>query len=134
MSRECKPGTYNLRLIYLRTFFKWAAKEGIFPENPLEGFQKKKDEGRIVDTDTDTLEQLLSIPDKTTFSGLRDYAFLLLTLDTGIRPGEAFLLLPDDFNFKSLTFHVAAACCHRAAFALFSECSLLETLLQGFPG
>ncbi|MCL6447854.1 MAG: tyrosine-type recombinase/integrase [Armatimonadetes bacterium] len=102
MSRECKPTTYNLRLIYLRTFFKWAVKEGIFPENPLEGFQKKKDEGRVVDTDTDTLERLLSLPDKTTFSGLRDYALLLLTLDTGIRPGEAFSLLPDDFNFKSL--------------------------------
>ncbi len=102
MSRECKPTTYNLRLIYLRTFFKWAVKEGIFPENPLEGFQKKKDEGRVVDTDTETLERLLSLPDRATFSGLRDYALLLLTLDTGIRPGEAFLLLPDDFNFKSL--------------------------------
>jgi len=102
MARDCKPATYNLRLIYLKTFFKWAVKEGIYPENPLEGFQKKKDEGRVVDTDTDTLQRLLTLPDKKTFAGLRDYALFLLTFDTGIRPKEAFSLLVDDFNFKSL--------------------------------
>lgn len=102
MSRECKPATYNIRLKNLRAFFKWAVKEGIFPENPLEGLQKKKDEGRIVDTDAETLGRLLSLPNRTTFSGLRDYALLLLCLDTGIRPGEAFSLLVNDFNFRSL--------------------------------
>ncbi|MQL54012.1 tyrosine-type recombinase/integrase [Desulfofundulus thermobenzoicus] len=102
MAMECKPATFNLRLTYLKTFFKWAVREGIFPENPLEGFQKKKDEGRVTEVDTETLEQLLSLPDRTTFAGLRDHALFLLTLDTGIRPSEAFSLLIDDFNLKNL--------------------------------
>lgn len=102
MAMECKPATFNLRLTYLKAFFSWAVREGIFPENPLEGMRRRKDEGRIVDVDTETLQRLLSLPDKSTFSGLRDYALLLLTLDTGIRPSEAFSLLVDDFNLKNL--------------------------------
>ncbi|MEW6274939.1 MAG: tyrosine-type recombinase/integrase [Bacillota bacterium] len=102
MAKECSPGYYNIKRKYLRVFFSWAVKEGIFPENPMDGFKTRKDTGRIVDTDTETLERLLALPDKSTFSGLRDYALLLLTLDTGIRPGEAFSLTVTDFNFRSL--------------------------------
>jgi site-specific recombinase XerD len=46
--------------------------------------------------------ELLKQPDKKTFPGLRDYCLILLTLDTGIRPGEALFLLPKDVNFMSL--------------------------------
>ena len=48
MSQPVKPATYNLRLIYLKTFFNWCIKEGIFQENPLEGLKKRRDEGRVV--------------------------------------------------------------------------------------
>ena len=106
MSQPVKPATYNLRLIYLKTFFIWCIKEGIFTENPLEGFKKRKDEGRTVNLDNDTLINLISLPDKRTFSGLRDYTLILLTLDTGIRPGEAYNLLKDDINFKSLEVYI----------------------------
>lgn len=102
MAQEMKPATYNIRLEYLKAFFRWGVKEGIFPENPLADKKKKKDEGRIVDVDADTLQRLLTLPDKETFAGLRDYALFLLTFDTGIRPKEAFFLLVGDFNFKSL--------------------------------
>ena len=88
-----KPATYNIRRNYLRQFFAWCVREGIFPENPLEGLRKRKDEGRVVSLDAATLQQLITLPCKTTFSGLRDYALILLTLDTGIRPKEAFSLL-----------------------------------------
>ncbi|MCL6447585.1 MAG: tyrosine-type recombinase/integrase [Armatimonadetes bacterium] len=102
MAKEASPAYYNLKLIYLKAFFAWAVKEGIFPENPLEGFRKRKDEGRVVDVDADTLQRLLSLPNRETFAGLRDYALFLLTFDTGIRPKEAFSLLVEDFNFKNL--------------------------------
>lgn len=51
---------------------------------------------------------LLSIPDKKTYAGLRDFALILLTFDTGIRPKEAFLLLPDDFNARASELYVRA--------------------------
>lgn len=103
---DIKPATYNIRLSYLSSFFKWCVKEGIFPENPLQGFRKRKDEGRVVSLDTATLQQLITLPDKQTFAGLRDYALILLTLDTGIRPKEAFSLLPGDINLRSLEVYV----------------------------
>ena len=107
-SEEIKPATYNLRLAYLKQFFAWCVKEGIFPENPLTGFKKKKDSGRVVNLDVETLQKLLALPDRETFAGLRDYAIILLTLDTGIRPKEAFSLLPGDINLRSLEVYVRA--------------------------
>ena len=44
---------------------------------------------------------LLELPDKSTFTGLRNYTLMLFSLDTGIRPGEALQLLPEDFNLRS---------------------------------
>ena len=41
-----KPATYNNRLVYLRTFFNWCGEHEMLSENPLEGFKKRKDEGR----------------------------------------------------------------------------------------
>jgi len=102
MGQPAKPSHYNLKLIYLRTFFNWCISEGIFSENPLTGIKKMKDDGRVVNLDSDTVSLLISLPDKTTFAGLRDYALILLTIDTGIRPKEAFGLIISDFNFRVL--------------------------------
>ncbi|MDK2887931.1 MAG: integrase/recombinase XerD [Thermoanaerobacter sp.] len=108
MAMECKAATFNLRLAYLKQFFAWCVREGIFPENPLEGFKRRKDNGRVVSLDVETLQRLLTLPDRKTFAGLRDYALFLLTLDTGIRPKEAFSLLPGDINLRSLEVYVRA--------------------------
>lgn len=97
LSQSVKPATYNLRLTYLKTFFKWCVEENINKSNPLEGILKKKAEERIVKIDTEILKKLLELPDKNTFCGIRDYALMLLTLDTGIRPKEAFSLLIEHF-------------------------------------
>ncbi|SFE11744.1 hypothetical protein SAMN04487969_101144 [Paenibacillus algorifonticola] len=85
-----KPATYNNRLVYLRTFFKWCVEHEVLSDNPLSGFKKRKDEGRIVHIDEKVLIDLLQLPDQTTYAGLRDYVLLLIFLDTGIRPKEAF--------------------------------------------
>lgn len=106
MGQQIKPATYNMRLIYLRAFFGWCLKEAITAENPFSELNKRRDEGRVVNIDCDTLKRLLSAPDAKTFAGMRDYALLLLTLDSGIRPKEAFSLLPDDVNLRSLEVYV----------------------------
>jgi len=106
MAQKVKPNTFNLRLVYLKAFFDWCMKEGLFPENPLAGIKRRRAEGRAVNLEADILARLLALPDRGTFAGLRDYALLLLTLDTGIRPKEAFSLLPADINLRSLEVYV----------------------------
>ncbi|MGG1880623.1 tyrosine-type recombinase/integrase [Paenibacillus cisolokensis] len=101
-----KPATYNLRLNYLRAFFKWCVDKIGMQRNPLEGFKKRKDEGKVIEVDEGALLSLLELPDRTTFTGLRDYALIVTHLDTGIRPKEAFSLYPSDFNPRSCELYV----------------------------
>lgn len=74
-----KPCTYNNRLVYLRT----CVEQELIDTNPVKSLKKRKDEGRVVNIDHEVLIKLLSLPNRDTFVGLRDYALILLTLDTG---------------------------------------------------
>ncbi|ADQ41039.1 integrase family protein [Caldicellulosiruptor acetigenus I77R1B] len=102
LSQPMKPVTYNLRMKNLKAFLNWCVEEGIIPTNPIAKFKPRKTDDRIVEIDIETLQKLLQLPDRKTFAGLRDYALMLLTLDTGIRPKEAFSLLKDHFDFKNM--------------------------------
>lgn len=102
------PATFNNRLVYLRTFFKWCEENGIIGANPLANVKKRKAESRIVAVEKDILTALLNAPDQSTFVGLRDYALILLTLDTGIRPKEAHTLIPVDFNAGAREIYISA--------------------------
>ncbi|OME21613.1 MULTISPECIES: tyrosine-type recombinase/integrase [Paenibacillus] len=103
------PSTFNNRLVYLRTFFKWCVGEGYLKENPLGNIKKRKECSRIVAIDLEVLQELLSVPDQSTFVGMRDYTLILLTLDTGIRPSEALGLLPDNLNLMTGSIYIPAA-------------------------
>lgn len=89
MSDDIKPATYNLRLVYLKVFFEWYYQEGYIKANSLANFKKRKAEPRIVSIPEEILRNLLGLPDLTTYAGLRNYALMFLTLDTGIHPKEA---------------------------------------------
>lgn len=103
MSHPVAPATFNNRRKYLKIFFNWCMEEGIFPENPLSRVPKKRDEGRIRDIKAEVLERLMSLPNKKTYTGLRDYALILLSLDIGIRPREALSLLVSDVDLEGKT-------------------------------
>ena len=111
--RERMLSDYDL---HIRMFFNWntlrsfliGVKENLIPENPLSDIKKRKDENRIVNIEPQILTSLFNLPDKATFPGLRDYALFLLTLDTGIRPKEAFYLLNTDINLRSLEIYIRA--------------------------
>lgn len=108
MSEDIRNNTYNLRIKFLKPFFEFCVNEGYMVKNPFTGWKQRRTESRIVNIEPDTLEKLLAAPDQTTFSGLRDYAFLLLQLDTGIRPKEAMQITLDDIDFKQLAVSVKA--------------------------
>ncbi|HHV61218.1 MAG TPA: tyrosine-type recombinase/integrase [Firmicutes bacterium] len=109
MAEDIMPATFNLRREYLKAFFSWCVREGIFPRNPFHDIPKKKDPGKIRHLPEDVLQRLLSLPDRSTFSGLRDYALILLTLATGIRPGEALSILPADINLRGLSITIKSS-------------------------
>lgn len=74
----------------------------------LEGLKRRKDEGCIVSVKDNVLKRLLELPDRRTFAGLSDYALILLTLDSSIRPSEALSLIPPDINFRAREVYVRA--------------------------
>jgi integrase len=106
-SLTCKSATtYNLRREYLKAFFSWCVKEGYLPGSPVDGLPKRKNEGRPRSIPKDVLKRLLSLPDKNTYTGIRDTALILLQADSGLRPGEALRLTPSCFNLKMLEVEV----------------------------
>ncbi len=95
------PATYNLRLGALRLFLDWAVEKQLVPCNPVAGFHMRKKSDRIVEIPKDVIREFLTLPDRKTYVGLRDYAPFTLFVDTGIRPSECFKLPPGDLNFKT---------------------------------
>lgn len=94
------PCSFNVYFAYLKTFWDWTIAEGYFrgDRHPLAGLKKRRPRGRIVQLTEGEVSRLLEQPDRKTFCGLRDYAGILLAVDTGIRPGEMLALLPEDFQ------------------------------------
>jgi integrase len=105
------PVTFNHRLRHVRTFFQWLIGEGHVAQNPFDGFKKRREPGRLVDVDMDTITALLDLPDRATWTGKRDYALMLFSVDTATRPGEALQLQPADFDLPraevTIPAHVA---------------------------
>lgn len=106
LSADIKPPTFNNRLTYLKTFLNWCVENNYVKDNPIAKIKKQKDEGRVVNIDPEVLRALLELPNQKTFTGLRDYGFILLTLDCGIRPKEAMSLLPCDFNERAEEIYI----------------------------
>ena len=106
LSDKMKPSTYNLRLTYLKGFFAWCIDEGFLSENPMRGFRIRKTDRRDVDIDPEIILKLVQAPNRKTFVGTRDYALIMLSLDSGIRPKEAFSLRLDDINFPALEVYI----------------------------
>ena len=108
LPRPVMPGTYNLRLVYLRHFFDWCIMEDFLQANPTDGLTRRREEPRIVNIPIHILQTLLKQSNLQTYSGLRDHAVILLTLDTGIRPKECLSLLPADINLGAYEVYVRA--------------------------
>jgi site-specific recombinase XerD len=93
------PATFNRPYSNLLCFFSWCQRKGYLKCNPLVNteLKKKRDEGTLRHVDENILKLLIASFDLTTYSGLRNYALIILTLDTGIRPNEALNLTVGDY-------------------------------------
>lgn len=100
LARYENPCSYNLRFAYLKCFWDWCIHDGVITveKHPLDGLKKRKPQGRIIQLEESEVSKLLKQADISTYAGLRDYALMCLSIDTGIRPYEALQLMPDDFR------------------------------------
>jgi site-specific recombinase XerD len=96
-SRRVSPRTRNLRLTAIRSFFRFASYE--LPSRSAQiqrvlATPRKKYTRRLIGYLTrPEVEALLRAPDKTTWTGRRDHALILLTVQTGLRLAEVTSLI-----------------------------------------
>lgn len=103
------PATYNARLKVLHPFFRFCVGEGVFPFSPADGLKYRREEPRIIDHPIEDIRKLLSVIERESFSGTRDRALFLFSIDTGIRPGEALQLKPSDIDLHKRRAIIRAA-------------------------
>ena len=96
-----KKASYHNKLLQaLRQFFDYCIVEGVSKQNPTDGIKFKRENSRIVNHSERAIKTLLSLPDQSTFAGLRDYCIMLVMLDCGIRPSELLQLKITDINLQ----------------------------------
>lgn len=100
---DSSPAKFNRPYSNLNALFNWLIQQEIIEKNPLIsiGLKKKRDNGRIRCVEVENIKALIDIIDLKTYTGLRDYILILLMLDCGIRPCEAFRIEKRDIEFKS---------------------------------
>jgi site-specific recombinase XerD len=98
--RGITPRTRNLRLTAIRSLFKYAAFE--LPEHAdqiqrvLAIPSKRCTHPQIGYLNRPEVDALLAAPDRTTWAGRRDYAWILLAVQSGLRLSELTGLRRDD--------------------------------------
>lgn len=103
------PSTFNSRRKDLNAFFRWLMNEKkVIKSNPIRHIKRRKEDKIPRAASEEDLSKLLKLPNKNTFAGLRDYVLIVLTLDTGIRPGEAFGLLKQNFDIETCQVEIPA--------------------------
>ncbi|QQE80608.1 tyrosine-type recombinase/integrase [Alicyclobacillus sp. SO9] len=107
--RGLSPVTINVRLRTLKCFFRYLTREGYMQEDLSAKIKLlKTDKDRIVALDKQQVTALLHQPNLQSYAGSRDYAVMLLLLDTGLRISEALGLTLYDIDLKTHALVVPA--------------------------
>lgn len=82
--------TASTYIVALRRFFEWAVSAGYLPYNPAENIKGCKASRRHLreDLSKKEVEKVASLIDVSTEKGARDFAMLVLMLETGLRISE----------------------------------------------
>lgn len=97
--------TYNQRLAILSSFYSYAIKHGATKDNPVQlvDRQKAATKHAALPLAASEVKSGLSSIDRSTLSGLRDYALLSLALATGRRASELASLAWGDIRYAGNT-------------------------------
>jgi site-specific recombinase XerD len=98
--RHNSPRTRNARLAAIRSFFRYAAlrhpEHAAVIQQVLAIPQKRFDRAIVSFLTLAELDALVAAPDRTSWEGRRDYALLVVAVQTGLRVSELIGLNRDD--------------------------------------
>ncbi len=101
--------TINNYIRNLRAFFNWLDLEGITRRNPMKKVRQLKDNRQAKEYLTDEdFKKLISCLDKSYFSEHRDFAMIMLMIDSGMRLGECSCLRLDDLDLAKQQIYLRA--------------------------
>ncbi|PHC50182.1 tyrosine-type recombinase/integrase [Bacillus toyonensis] len=87
--RGLKVTTINAKLRAFKSFYNFLHKHKHIKKNPIADIKLLKQRQEVVPTlSKDQIKLLLSLCDRKTFVGVRDYTIMMLMLDTAIRVNE----------------------------------------------
>jgi integrase/recombinase XerD len=96
-----KEGAINTRLRAGKAFFRFLEREGIISHNPFTDVKLVREKKNVIEAfTTEQVRVLLSTPDRTTFTGLRDYTLMVFMLETGVRLKELAGIRLHHINFE----------------------------------
>lgn len=101
MEEGKREATINANLRAIRSFFNFLEKEGYIVENPVKNVQLVKQKRTIIQTfSRGDIHSLLRQPNRSTFTGIRDYTLMMFLLETGVRVRELCDIQTTDINFQ----------------------------------
>lgn len=107
--KKLNPSTINIRIRTLKCYLKWLFMEGHTEFNySLKLKVMKTPEDTIKPLSDSDVKKMLKSPDKSTYSGYRDFTLMVLFLDCGIRVSEAMNLKISDIDLKIGLLNVRA--------------------------
>jgi site-specific recombinase XerD len=116
LQQKAKPATINRRLAAIRIYVRWAMSEKIISQNPIENIKGVREQGqapRWLDRqkqaalirESERRMQSTHTPTRRT-EAIRDYAILLLLLNSGIRLSELCCLTIGDVVLSERSGHI----------------------------
>ena len=104
------PVTYNIKRRHVVAYFNFLKDTHQIQENPIHSLhiKKRKEDTVPRPADTNDLKKMLADINLKTFVGLRDYTFITLIVDTGIRPSECVRLKENNIDFEGLFINLPA--------------------------
>jgi integrase/recombinase XerD len=91
----------------LHMFYAWMQERGYVAHDPTERVRKIREPRKLIEALTETqVKALLQQPERDYFVGLRDFCFLLLLLDTGLRLSEGLGLKAADLDLEEMSVKV----------------------------
>jgi len=92
--------TVSRRLASLRSFYRYAQREGLADQNPAKPLRNPRRQRKLPHfLSTDEIARLLAAPNSRDVLGLRDRAILETTYSAGLRVSELVAMNDDDLDF-----------------------------------
>jgi len=105
--RKLAGHTINCYLRSISAFWSWLFKEGFIDSNPFARVKIPKAPTKVITPFTEEqIQSLLQALDTSSVASFRNYAIILMLLDTGMRLGELIGLKQNDVDLRNRTLKV----------------------------